>query len=360
MIVRASPSINNAYRFAISAAIVFFLILNAIVLYANYLQHQVINSEQKRYQSLQAVNELLHTNFDLTKMARLYTATGQEKYKRYFYHILSIRDGKRPRPENYSPFYWDYVLAGKIPHKASGALVSVHEKLTQLGFNQLELSLLNQAKQQTKNLIRLEEQAFELIKKSTPNGIQYPENIELFAKARQIVHGNNFLRAKADLLEPLEQIQLAVQMRTTHDFSFLQTRQQHLLYFFQGIILLALLLCIIAYRYVSRQVIVPIRALYTQAKEIGLGQYGVRNKISSQNELAELGHAFNEMCDYVEHDIEQLEQLNKRLNESEERFRNMLENAPIGLLIQAINGGLLLANPALCDLLGYQQPPMSG
>lgn len=351
----SSPSINKAYRFAIGAAIVFFLALNGIVLYANYLQYQVVKSDQKRYQSLEAVNEVLHTNFDLTKMARLYAATGQEKYKRYFYDILSIRDGKRPRPENYSPFYWDYVLAGKIPHQASGEQVSLQDKLERLGFNQFEMSLLNQAKQQTNHLIGLEEQAFSLIDNSTANDVQHPENLDLLTKALQIIHGNEFLRAKADLLEPLEQIQLAVQIRTAHDFSFLQIRQQYLLYFFQGIILLALFLCIMAYRYVSRQVIVPIRALYSQAKEIGMGHYGIRNRISSHNELEELGHAFNEMCDYVEHDIEALEQLNQRLNESEERFRNAVENAPIGKLMQAIHGEFLLANPALCDLLDYQQ-----
>ena len=351
----SSLSINTAYRTAIAAAIVFFLILNIIVLYANYLQHQIFASEQRRYDSLKTVNELLHTSDDLTKLARLYIATGKEKYKQYFYDILAIREGNMPRPDNYSAFYWDYVLADKMPHAPAGKALSLYEQFTDLNFNDYEWSLLNQASQQMNQLISMEEKAFELLESVKPNGIELQANQGIIARARNILHSNEFLRARANAMEPLEQIQIAVETRTAQNFSYLQERLQYLLYFFQGIVLLALLFCIMAYRYVSRRVMEPIRQLHYQAKQVGMGLYHVRNHISSHNELEKLGNALNDMCDFVEADIKERERLNNLLGESEERFRNMIESAPICMIVNSLDGKCVHVNQALCDMLGYQK-----
>jgi len=43
---------------------------------------------------------------------------------------------------------------------------------------------------------------------------------------------------------------------------------------------------------------------------------------------------------------------------SEQRFRYLFEQAPVGIAVEDIDGRLLLANPALCSMLGYSEEEM--
>ena len=45
--------------------------------------------------------------------------------------------------------------------------------------------------------------------------------------------------------------------------------------------------------------------------------------------------------------------VHKALLDSENRFRNILENAPIGMAVVSITGTFMQVNHALCDMLGY-------
>ncbi len=57
----------------------------------------------------------------------------------------------------------------------------------------------------------------------------------------------------------------------------------------------------------------------------------------------------------IVNDITELVELNDRLKESEERYRNIYENAPIGILSFSNNGKLLNANPAFQNILGFDE-----
>ncbi len=51
----------------------------------------------------------------------------------------------------------------------------------------------------------------------------------------------------------------------------------------------------------------------------------------------------------------QVEDRTRKLKESESRFRNTLENAPIGMVIVALDGRFIQVNHALCVMLGYEK-----
>ncbi len=52
-------------------------------------------------------------------------------------------------------------------------------------------------------------------------------------------------------------------------------------------------------------------------------------------------------------DITARKEMERALRESEERFRNTLEYAPIGVAVASLGGQFLQVNRALCDILGY-------
>ena len=55
----------------------------------------------------------------------------------------------------------------------------------------------------------------------------------------------------------------------------------------------------------------------------------------------------------VLNDITERKQAEKVLRESEERFRNIFEEAPIGMSVVGMDGTLLQVNKAFCEMLGY-------
>ena len=48
-------------------------------------------------------------------------------------------------------------------------------------------------------------------------------------------------------------------------------------------------------------------------------------------------------------------QVHEELRLSEERFRNILENAPIGMTVASLEGNFVLVNRALCEIVGYEK-----
>jgi diguanylate cyclase (GGDEF)-like protein/PAS domain S-box-containing protein len=57
----------------------------------------------------------------------------------------------------------------------------------------------------------------------------------------------------------------------------------------------------------------------------------------------------------VKEDITERKRAEKALRESEERFRNILENAPIGMSVMSLEGRFMLVNSSLCELVGYKK-----
>lgn len=72
-----------------------------------------------------------------------------------------------------------------------------------------------------------------------------------------------------------------------------------------------------------------------------------------QQELAEKElAAANEQ---LQQDIVVRKQIEEALRKSEARFRDTLEDAPIGMAVTAVDGSFLQVNQAFCDILGYRK-----
>src|SRR5438045_5433381 len=51
--------------------------------------------------------------------------------------------------------------------------------------------------------------------------------------------------------------------------------------------------------------------------------------------------------------------LERALRESEERFRNIFAEAPIGMAVVGLDGRLLQVNKAFCEMLGYDEEELT-
>jgi len=93
----------------------------------------------------------------------------------------------------------------------------------------------------------------------------------------------------------------------------------------------------------------PLRALTQAVQTITRGDLHQRVDVPSRDELGVLAQAFNEMTSRLAETIE-------GLRTSEEKYRDIFENATEGLFQTSVDGRFLSASPAMARMLGYDSP----
>ena len=139
-------------------------------------------------------DELRQSSDDLTRMARLYTVTGEDRYRTYFQRILDIRNGISPRPNMPYEAYWDITLAtGQMP-TADGEAKALRDLLRDAGLSDAQMDLVSQVEANSNALAQLENQA---LNATTPAEL---ENV------RGILHSQDYHNRKMQIMWPLNQL----------------------------------------------------------------------------------------------------------------------------------------------------------
>ncbi|KGJ88292.1 methyl-accepting chemotaxis protein [Colwellia psychrerythraea] len=105
-----------------------------------------------KYLSFVLADEFRHTSINLTRLARTYVATGEQKYLDQYMDIVNWRAGKIPRPTNVNKSLYPSVKK------------SQSDIMKELNFSVEELNLLKQASEASNDLISTETQAIESVK----------------------------------------------------------------------------------------------------------------------------------------------------------------------------------------------------
>ena len=136
----------------------------ALVFHSLSIQQEIYSSERHRFRAILLADELLQSSEDLTNMARYYVVTGDPKYEHFFFQILDIREGRRPRPLNYSAPYSHLMIAGEISNIKEGDKIPLLDLMRQEGFSDEEFTLLQESKENSDELALLEKEAFAAMK----------------------------------------------------------------------------------------------------------------------------------------------------------------------------------------------------
>src|SRR5215813_11019714 len=190
----------------------------------------IARAEVQRYHSYQLADELRQSSDDLTRMPRLYAVTGEPRYRDYFGRILAIRDGKARRPLDYGNVYWDFVVAWGKPPSRDGRAVPLEYLMREAHFTDDELALLQQAKQRSDALVAIETRAIYAVEGRFPDGqggftrAGRPD-MDL---ARRLLHGQEYHRAKAEIMGPIQEFLTRVDSRTAAEVQQLRRRGERL------------------------------------------------------------------------------------------------------------------------------------
>ncbi len=190
----------------------------------------IARAETRRYESYKLADELRQSSDDLTRMARTFVVTGDERYKSYFDQIVAIRDGNAPRPLDYGNIYWDFVVASGNPPRFTREAAALESLMREAQFTEDELALLQHAKERSDALIALEEQAMQAVRgrfldDTGRSYIKGPPNMEL---ARRLMHGQEYHRAKSEIMAPIEEFFRKIDARTAAEIMRLRRRGKRL------------------------------------------------------------------------------------------------------------------------------------
>ena len=97
---------------------------------------------------------------------------------------------------------------------------------------------------------------------------------------------------------------------------------------------------------VGNSITEPIKRLTRGFRAVTRGDYSIRLTPESNDELGQLESYFNTF-------IEQLEESNSRLNESEKGFRSIFENSVEAIFQFDMEGNILKVNPSFVSMFGY-------
>ena len=210
------------------------VLLVALALIGNEVlrnNREIAAAESNRLESYKLADELRQTSDDLTRMARTYVVTLDFRYEQFYNQIQAIRDGELPRPINYESIYWDFVTASGERLRPDGETVALEELLIRAGFSDADFALLTLAKERSDNLIELEQRAINIVRGFYPN-----DDGEFIVRgdpdpdfARQLLHSDEYHRAKAEIMAPIDQFIDSAELRTAGEVSRLRAREQQIL-----------------------------------------------------------------------------------------------------------------------------------
>ncbi len=250
-----------------------------------------------RYQSYQVADELRQSSDDLTRFARTYAVTGDEKYEKMYMDILAIRNGEKPRPEKYHQIYWDLVLNYGDKPKPDGAKVVLKTKMQALGFSDEEFRYLEEAQQNSDALVAIEVKAMNAIKGLfiDPNTQTYTVKGEPnLAMARELLHSEQYHREKAKIMTPIDSFFSALDKRTEGEVVHRLDNLHSALNWVQLVLLLVIFAAVIGFFIVKSRIVTPLVQTCRELLDIQQSKNLARRiTVTTQGEIGEIVNQIN-------------------------------------------------------------------
>lgn len=332
---------QNLFRFSLYVWLtiaMFAVVIASFVVYVR-AEKRIDRANDVRVQSLSLSEELRRSSDDLTRMVRLYVATGKPIFKQHYQEILDIRDGKAPRPIDYQNIYWDLVTPDDVRPRPMGLAVPFLKLLQEAGCTEEEFAKLAKAKANSDALAQTEFAAMALLESSQP---PTPEHR---SKAQEMVTNEAYQQAKAGIMQPISEFNSLVAQRT---LKAVRDAERYATVMRVVFIVLTTIPMLLLWRIrQSLQAILggAVTDVFTSIERLGRGDFssaipvarGMENSVlgwlsTTQQSLAQL-HA-------------QRKQAEDAVRQSEQRFHQALDDMMEGCMLIGFDWTILYVNEA--------------
>ncbi|HYD58847.1 MAG TPA: methyl-accepting chemotaxis protein [Noviherbaspirillum sp.] len=211
-------TLKRLFTVSIGIGGVFAVLFMGALYQAWRTQAEVAAANELRYQSYLLADELRQSSDDLTRLARTYVVSGDARYEQHYMDILDIRNGKKPRPQQYERIYWDFVAAGEGKPRPDGETVALNDLMKHAGFSEQEFAKLKEAQGNSDALVKTEVIAMNAVKGLFDDGTgkfsrKDAPDMEM---ARKLMHSEDYHRYKASIMKPLDEFFVLLDQRTAN------------------------------------------------------------------------------------------------------------------------------------------------
>ena len=209
-------TVNQMFQMMLAAIVLPVLFLGLALYKVGAINESLAQVSAQRYSSYLLADELRQSSDDLTRLARTYVVSGDPEWERQYFEILDIRNGKKPRPNQYEKIYWDFRAAGIDPARGTGETVALQDLMRRSGFTSAEFDKLKEAQANSDELVTTETVAMNLVKGqyADGNGGFTKKGSPDLPKAQEMMHNPKYHQAKARIMKPVDAFLTLVDNRT--------------------------------------------------------------------------------------------------------------------------------------------------
>ncbi len=258
--------------FLIIFGIQFILAIGLGVLTLLLFQNQgnLNKSRDVQFQSYLLADELRQSSDDLTRLGRVFVATGNPEYEREYLAILDIRNGKAPRPVDYNRIYWDFVAATGTKPRPDGETISLQDLMKKEGFTEAEFAKLSEAQKNSDGLVVAETIAMNAVKGLFDDGngnftVKKAPDREM---ALALVFDETYHKNKANIMKPIDDFYVLFQQRTAMDVAMYQQRSNTLIWGIFAVIILMVGMFVLSYLILQQQVVKKLIRVVEVSKDL--------------------------------------------------------------------------------------------
>ncbi|MGE5429485.1 MAG: HAMP domain-containing protein, partial [Syntrophomonadaceae bacterium] len=251
--------------------------LGAAALLMLSAQKDLNESQEIRYKSYQVALELRQNSEDLTRLARTYVVTGDEKYEKEYWDLVDISNGKKPRKD--------------------GRTASFTQLMKELNFSDAEFAKIKESEDKSNELVSTEEKAMNAVKGlfQDANGKYTVHSAPDLELARRLVHDENYHRQRAIILQPIDDFFKLLDERTKAEVEEHAAGSYFYLYIIFTVAAVMFILQIINFLIIRKKVNKPIDTLSNATGKIAAGDMSVVVDYKSKDEIGQLSMGFNLM-----------------------------------------------------------------
>ena len=307
---------------AVSVSLGAMLVLIAVVtLAALSAFNTAAEASRHRQNSLALINAVHYEVGLLGRLVSSYVGTADPRFLIYYYDVLAIREGTKPRPVDLPGSFWEQVIAGTREYvaPASGEVQPLAGLAGQLGFDAGEQAVVRRIYQITERMKETEQIAF-----AATQGLYDRERGEFVSEAEpqrefagRLLHQAPYLKLRADLALAVEELGALVDQRTARGEKLASARlrgwifAELLLLLVTGGVLLA------SYRYLGRHLLEPLTALHQAAQALAGKSFAQRiGDVHGVEEVQSLATTLDGMAVAIEAELSQRETTQRELREA--------------------------------------------
>lgn len=286
------------------------------------IQKKVIDAEEVRYKSYLAADELRQSSDDLTRLARTYVTSMDPKYKDIYWDILKIRNGEKPRPQNYERIYWDIYSVTGVKPRPDEESKALKEIMKELNFTKEEFAQLTQAENNSNALVGTETiamNAIDAILAGNVPEITRLENETAQEAAIRIMHDETYHVEKKKIMEPIDEFFKLLDERTAGEVQKLQKRSALMLWLIIGMICLLTVLILISLIIFNLFITKPLEGITVNLKQSSSHIEQASSQLSSSSQQIASGSA--EQASQIEETTAAVEELNSMVKQNAQNSR---------------------------------------